>query len=126
MRWNIEKGFCAIGAAFLLLSVLGLAQTLILSDPLAGVDLRDPGSSSGGAVGGVVRIEWYEADPALARRNPFKAISDWKSVPMGNLEIPPLGDLRRRIPLPPLFSADNSAWLDSEASPPVDIGSEEE
>ena len=125
MLFRSEKGFFAIGSVFLLLSVLGFVQTLILSDPLAGVDLQDPGSSSGGAVGGVVRVEWYEADAGLARRNPFKAISDWKDVPVGDLGSPPLGNLRRRVPLPPLFSADNAAWLGSEEAPPVDIGTEE-
>ncbi len=125
MRWNIEKGFFFIGIAFLLLSILGLAQTLILSDPLANVDLAQPGSSSGGAVGGSVRIEWYEPDAGLTIRNPFQAISDWKSSPAGMLGTPPLGDLRRRVPLPPLFSGEANAWLVSEAQMPNAIESEE-
>lgn len=126
MRWNIEKGFFAIGAAFLVLSLLGMAQTLILSNPISGVELVDPEPSSGGAVGGVVRVEWYESDPGLANRNPFKAISEWRSVPVGDLDTPPLGSLRRRVPLPPLFSEDNGAWLNSEQAPPEDLGTEEE
>lgn len=126
MRWNIEKIFFAIGAAFLLLSILGMVQTLILADPLSAVDLMDPESSSGGAVGGVVRVEWYESDPGLASRNPFQAISEWKRVPVGSLVTPPLGSLNRRVPLPPLFSRDASAWLTFENEVPEDIGSEEE
>lgn len=126
MRWNIEKIFFAIGAAFLLLSLLGMAQTLILSDPLSGVELMDPDSSSGGAVGGVVRVEWYESDPGLADRNPFQAISEWKPVPVRKLGNPPLGSLNRRVPLPPLFSKDAAAWLNAESETPVDVGAEEE
>jgi len=126
MRWNIEKIFFVIGAAFFLLSLLGMTQTLILSNPLSGVELMDPESSSGGAVGGVVRVEWYESDPGLASRNPFQAISEWKSVPVGSLVSPPLGSLNRRVPLPPLFSGDAAAWLTFEKEVPEDIGSEEE
>ncbi len=125
MRWNVEKVFFTICLGFLVLTMLGFAKTLILDDPLSGSALSEPGSSDGGAVGGVVRIEWYEPVPIVDARNPFQAISDWRPAPRGNLGLPPLGIIPRRLPLPATVSSDPRARLRSESSPPVSMDEEE-
>ena len=119
MRWNVEKVFFAVCLGFLVLTMLGFAKTLILGDPLAGSDLSEPGSSDGGAVGGVVRIEWYEPVPIEDARNPFQAISDWRPAPTDTLGVPPLGVVLRRLPLPATVSADPRARLRIENDPPI-------
>ena len=125
MRWNVEKGFFFICLGFLLLTMLGFAKTFILGDPLAGSDLSAPGSSDGGAVGGVVRIGGYEPVPIETARNPFQTVSDWRTAPEGPLGEPPLGVLPRRIPLPATVSDDPRARLRVESSPPVSQDEEE-
>ncbi|MDE0959321.1 MAG: hypothetical protein OSB09_00910 [Planctomycetota bacterium] len=126
MRWNIEKGFCVICLGFLLLSVLGLAKTYILEDPLAGVDLRVPESSDGGTVGGLVRLEWYEPAPIEMARNPFSSVSEWKTAPTDLLGVPPLSPVLRRVPLPALVSGDPRTRLRAELATPVAVEDEKE
>ena len=125
MRWNVERVFFFICLGFLLLTMLGFAKTVILGDPLAGSELSEPGSSDGGAVGGVVRIEWYEPGPIESARNPFQTVSDWRTAPRDPLGVPPLGVLPRRIPLPATVSDDPRARLRVESSPPVSQDEEE-
>ena len=125
MRWNVEKVFFFICLGFLLLALLGFSKTIILGDPLSGADLTEPGSSDGGAVGGVVRIEWYAPVPIEAARNPFQTVSDWRSAPTDHLGVPPLGILPRRVPLPATVSDDSRARLRVELSRPVSRDEEE-
>ena len=126
MRWNIEKGFFVICLGMFLLSLLTLAQTFILGDPLSGVDLRRPGSSDGGTVGGLVRLEWSEPIPIEVARNPFETVSEWKPAPVNLLGVPPVGDLPRRVPLPVLVSSDPRTRLRAELAPPEAQDDEEE
>lgn len=125
MHWNVEKVFFAICLGFLVLTILGFAKTLILDDPLSGSDLSTPGSSDGGAVGGVVRIEWYEPVPIDTARNPFQAVSDWRPAPSDTLGVPPLGQVPRRLPLPATVSGDPRARLRIELETPVSRDEEE-
>ncbi len=119
MRWNVEKVFFLVCMGFLLLALLGFAKTVILGDPLSGAELSQPGSSDGGTVGGVVRLEWYEPVPIDTARNPFQTISDWRPAPVDALGKPPLGMLPRRLPLPTLVSGDSQSRLRIEKERPV-------
>ncbi len=126
MRWNIEKTFCGICLCFLLLNVFGLAKTFILGDPLTGVALQQPSSSDGGAVGGLVRLDWYEPVPVEVARNPFQSVSEWKPAPVDVLGAPPVAPLPRRIPLPALLSGNSATRLHAELAPPVQVDEDEE
>ncbi|MGE3165106.1 MAG: hypothetical protein AB7O52_09390 [Planctomycetota bacterium] len=88
---------------------------------------QEPAPSPRGANLPTVDIRWFEF-PKRGRepRDPFEAVSEWRPAEADALPLPPLSDLRRRVPLPaPLFDS-RLARLPRESVMPVLVEEEEQ